>query len=595
MKKIRLLEKDVIEKIAAGEVIQRPASVIKELVENSLDAGAERIHIEFEGGGVNRMEVSDDGEGIPAGDLAVAVQRHATSKITSVDDLSTIKSMGFRGEALPSIAAVSRFTITSRTSDTPAASRLTVAGGKAGGITDAPRGTGTTVRTEDLFYNVPARKKFLKSDTTERQQIVTAVEALALSRPDVGFTLVSGGKKIIDAPASDMKERAEKILGKKCAGSLIDIDFKNPYLRLEGCITRPEIDFPSNRKMFLFVNRRPVSSAVLNHAVKTGCQDFIQANRYPACILNIDINPELVDVNVHPAKKEVRFVNQQGIHEIVSKVIKARLGSMSPVEEFVLGTKRQQMSGAAGTAGTARPLSGAYLKTPGRRDEGIEHLAGIDMRELARFTFQGPGREEEHAAKPEGHIYARFQWKDKYIIGEDDDGILVIDQHTAWERINYEMLLEQFKQNKIEVQNLLITEVFEVEPSLTEVLSKNLSLLRSFGLYLEEFGPNTFKITAMPVFSGRMNNLQKVNDMIDEIVEAIRNAGKGPAAEDLNDELIKIIACRSSVKAGDRLSYEEVEAMINRLNKCSLPHRCPHGRPVIIRITEKELDSKFLR
>lgn len=594
--KIKLLSKDVIEKIAAGEVVERPASVIKELVENSLDSGACRVEISFKNGGVNLIDVSDDGIGMIDKEIELALKRHATSKITCIDDLDSIETMGFRGEALSAIAAVSKISVISRSKDSKESYKYKLVGGQDPKLDITTRNQGTTVRVEDLFFNVPARKKFLKSVSTERNNIVSTVETISLARPDVSFNLKDGTKTVFDLPSSVLKERFLDIVSGVSKDKLKEIDFKNPYIKLTGFITIPEVSFLNRNKVYVFVNNRPVQSPVIIHAIREGYSFFIPSGRYPACVLNIEIEPKLFDVNVHPTKKEIRFVNQQGIHQIISKVIKNNLSQTPMVMELEQPEKKEKHHRSP----TARKSRYSQTKRISKvSDVKTDYFKDIDLSRVTKFTFSTSQPDEalsdDNSQRPQGSIIPRFQWMNKYIIGEDNKGILVIDQHTAWERINYEKLKERFKKHHLEAQGNLIPEVIELEPSRSSILSDKLDLFKKFGLKIEEFGPRTYKINSVPVVAGRIQGGQQTRDMVENILEIIKESENLPNLETLTDDIIKVIACRSSIKAGDKMSQEEVNAMVKLLEKCSVPHRCPHGRPIVIRITEKELDLKFNR
>jgi len=586
--KIKVLPKDVVEKIAAGEVIERPVSVVKELVENALDAEATNIEINIAGGGTGFIEVADNGHGMSKDELKIAVQRHATSKISNFEDLGSLKTLGFRGEALPTIAAVSKFTIISKVSDSDEAVKYEIEGGREKTMEPAARPGGTTVRVEDLFFNISARKKFLKTEATEKRHITAYVEQAALARPDTAFKLISDGKEILNFIPSSERERFIAIAGKKLNDKIIEIDFKNPMIGIKGFITSPQVNFSSKNKIYIFVNSRPVFSPLVSHALARGYRSFIPSDRNPACVLNIEINPSLVDVNVHPAKKEVKFVNQQGIHEIVSKVIRSEL-EKTPAEldftpfseekntftkEFSKGRKKSFITGAPS----------------GRVNDSI--FKDIDLSKVTKFSFAGP--EKEEASEIEGsEIIPHFQWKNKYVVGETAGGVVIIDQHTAWERINYEKLQKQMEENNIESQGNLIPEMLEMESSRAQLVSENTELFKKAGIHISEFGPNMFKVESVPAVYGR--TASGPEDMIESILQLIENSGKSPDTSELNDEIIKIIACRASVKSGDKMTMEEMREMVRLLGKCSVPHRCPHGRPVIIKLTEKELDGKFDR
>ncbi|MFH1416100.1 MAG: DNA mismatch repair endonuclease MutL [Elusimicrobiota bacterium] len=591
--KIRLLPEEVVKKIAAGEVIERPASIVKELVENSIDAGSTKIEIAFEGGGINMIEVSDNGTGMEKDEISQAFKRHATSKLKKVEDLYTIETLGFRGEALPSIAAVCKVSVVSRDSSADDAYALKISD-KEINLEIAARASGTTVRAEDIFFSIPVRKKFLKSESTERRNIISVVESLALSRPDIAFLLRSGKKTIMDMTASDPLERFTSVFGKEMSGNAMGIDFENPFIKVTGFISKPDISFVNRNRIYFFVNSRPVSSPVMIHALTRAYEPFIPKGRFPAAMLNVGIKPDLVDVNVHPAKKEVKFVNQHGVHEILMKVVRGELGA-SPAKidmtvnerEPVQSETRLRMAGYRG-----KPMPAGFQN--GRKQS--DYFEEIDLSKVARFSFTGPKNSSEDIRDmPVGKILPRFQFKNKYVVGEDSEGIVMIDQHTAWERINYEKLKEQFNKNEVKSQGVLIPEVIQLEPSRAELLLQNLDMLQKFGIHMEEFGPSMFRLTAVTTIAGREKESTDIKDMIDNIISLIEESGKQPDPSELNDSIIKMIACRSSVKAGDRMNEEELRLMVALLNKCDVPHRCPHGRPVIMRIRESELDSKFSR
>ncbi|MGM0442336.1 MAG: DNA mismatch repair endonuclease MutL [Elusimicrobiota bacterium] len=599
---IKILDREVREKIAAGEVVQRPASVVKELVENSLDAGSDNIEVKIEDGGINYIEVSDNGRGMSREDLKLAVENHATSKIDTSGDLNRIHTMGFRGEALPSIGAVTKMCIITKTEGSDLAHKISVKGGQKSDIQTAARPEGTTVKIEDLFYNVPARKKYLKTVTTERRHISNAIKSLALSRPDVSFKLLSAGRISLDYVSSNLKERFVRIVGKKLYDKIIGINFENPFIKLNGFISRPDINYANKKKMYFLVNNRPVYSPVMLHALARGAREYFPPKRYPAAVLNIGVDPEVVDVNVHPAKKEVRFVNQQGIHKIIHKIVGKNLEKSSPVmdldiseESSANGRTKKQRNYSNRNYGSKKGSAGVFKE--GHRGRKLRDLNDIDLKKVTKFTFSGPDRETK-TPREEGEIVPRFQWNNKYIVGEDSRGVVIIDQHTAAERVNYENLKDRFRNKEVNTQGNLFSEILELSSGEAELLSGNLDLLKQMGIAIEDFGPNSFKITGVPVFAGKIKESGELEEMIDEILDILgkmEDTGETPKLEDLNDEIIKIIACRSSVKAGDSLTYGEVESLVEKLNGCRVPHRCPHGRPVIFRITEKELDKKFDR
>ncbi len=586
-KNIKILPEEVIGKIAAGEVVERPASVVKELVENAIDAGAGKIEVKFEKGGINVLEVSDDGCGMTLPEIKSALKRYATSKIRSFEDLEKIKTMGFRGEALPSIAAVSKMRVISKTEEEETASMIRVEGGSIEEVTPGAFSGGTSIKVEELFFNVPARKKFLKKSSTERKHVISVMEDFAISKPGISFKVLSEKGCVYDFIPSSIKERFIMVAGKKLSGYLLDIDFSNPYLKIKGYISKPQKNYANKSKIKVFVNDRPVFSPLINHAVGHAVRSFIPSGRYPACVLKIEIDPQYIDVNVHPAKREIKFINQQGVHQIISRVLSKRMEN-SPVafeveeKEDFERNKREIKQSRIEKSGIKR--GGSFNR---------ETFKEIDLSKAAKFTFSYTSEHNKDKHKienPEEEIFPRFQWKNKYVVGEDSRGVVIIDQHTAWERINYERLSQQIDEGNVYKQGCLIPEVIEIEQSRAQELSDNLDLFRKYGLEIEEFGPGMFKVTAVPAVASGAR--EKVSDIVEEILETIYT--KKEKAE-INEDIIKTIACHSSVRAGDMQNLSEMREMTDRLIKCRVPHRCPHGRPVVIRFSEKELDSRFNR
>ncbi|NLB34437.1 MAG: DNA mismatch repair endonuclease MutL [Elusimicrobia bacterium] len=581
--KIRLLSQEVSEKIAAGEVIERPSSIVKELLENSLDAGAKKIDILFEEGGSRIIEVSDDGSGMTKDELPLAVRRHATSKISSFEDLDRIMSMGFRGEALPSIAAVSRMKIISRATGAEEAYELKMEGPGEAEIYPAARASGTLVRVEDLFFNLPARRKFLKTPNTERKHIMDFVKEIAIIRPDIYLKVMSSGRVLADHSPSSTKERFIAAEGKKLYDKLLEIDFENPYIRLEGYISHPEISFANRNKMHIYVNSRPVSSSLAQHAIATAYREFIPPGRFPAILLNIIIKPSLIDINIHPSKREVKFIDQQGVYQIIRKYLTQVLEGSSMVFNLPFKESTESKDSLASSHKGSGSAIG-YSRSP------IEVDSSAEFKELEVKKSPIPSLREESTEEVFG-ITLRFQWNKKYVVGEDEEGILIIDQHTAWERINYEKIKKDFESGHVPSQGSLFPEIFEPGRDRANLVLDNLPLFQRLGFEIEEFGPDIFRITAFPSSVIVGQELQATEDILDLLEEG----GKSPDKTSLNEDLIKSLACRSSVMAGERLSFDEMRLMITELMNCQIPHRCPHGRPVIIRISESDMDKKFGR
>jgi len=571
MGKIKILPQEVINKIAAGEVIERPASVVKELLENSLDAQATFIGIELAEGGKDLIRVRDNGLGMDENDARLCLSAHSTSKIDSVEEISNIRSFGFRGEALASISAVSRLRLTTRARGNPVATQVRAESGKILSVerVGAPEGTIADVRM--LFFNLPARRKYLKSTLTETRQIIRVVEKIALINPRVEFRLQEKGKVILNIPRTEtVKDRILNLYGKEVVDALLPLDFREKFLRIAGYISKPNLTYRQSMQVYLFVNRRPINSALIIHALREGYTGFLMKDRWPAIFLSIEIEPSLVDVNIHPTKREVRFVNEQGLYAILVKLIKDTLGAAQiiPVAVEEETQRREEIKKAISE----------YLTN--RKTEP----SGVDLFQPSKFV---PPKESSIFS----NIVPLAQIDNTYIISQDEDGLLVIDQHAASERINYERFKQSFQEKRLETQQLLLPVTLELSPAKAALLKEEIIHLIKLGFEIEEFGRNTFIVKAVPSLLSRRGDQAVILATIDELSEV--NFKKSP--DEILEELIKLLACHSAIRAGDKLQPDEMKELFTQLSRTRLPYTCPHGRPTMIKITRAELEARFKR
>ncbi|MHB9154511.1 MAG: DNA mismatch repair endonuclease MutL [Endomicrobiales bacterium] len=581
---IRILSEETINKIAAGEVVERPANAVKELLENSLDAGSTRIELEVTGAGRTLLRVRDNGTGMTREEMALAVTRHATSKITDFSDVTCLHTLGFRGEALPSIAAVSRMRIQSQT---PSGEgwEIKLSGGKIKESRAWAGAGGTTIQIGELFFNTPARAKFLKSDTTERHWILRAAEELALAWPSVAFKIVSEGKTVLNAPPSPaLFERIVDVLGGELAKTLLPVEVQHPRLKVRACITRTEHSLSTRNCQYLFINQRPVSlGRLLTHSLYEAYRENLPAGRHPGAVIFLEIDPGEVDVNIHPAKREVRFANEREIHDLLLRALKETLAK----------TPFSPLSLSNGSPGDA-PLPGAGAEAGYRVREGRSSFVPASMPPLEVFAPPGsrapdqrgfPGAWENGTPlQPLAQVFGL------YLVAQSADELLIIDQHAAAERVRYEKYLGQWQKKKVAVQPLLIPLTLELAASSAGLLAGNLALLREAGWELEEFGANTVRVTALPAVLG--GHLETKNALA-AVISALAEEAKLPAAERV--ETIIRAACRASIKAGDQVTGAEAAALLHDLFQCAAPFTCPHGRPTVFKLPRTELERYFGR
>ncbi len=588
MGQVHVLSEHVANKIAAGEVIERPASIVKELVENSLDAGADQIEIVVKHGGKSLIRVADNGSGMAVEDAQLALQRHATSKIEKAEDLNHIMSFGFRGEALPSIAAVSRFTLQTRTPDAATGTELVVEGGSLLKAKECPAAAGTVIDVRDLFFNTPARRKFLKQDMTEFGHILDTVTCIALANLHVRFVLISGGKTLLDLlPTRDLSSRAAAILGEDWARQTLKITQEIPHVKLSGLIGKPSLASGTRAQQFFFINRRWVKAYGLSYGLQAGYHGLLMQHQFPAAILFLELNPQYVDVNVHPTKQQVRLSHEAVIKTMIEKTVAQTLqesGDLAPSFHESDAPPRERFPETRFTEPSFgfekrmftqdAPLKVAEAVTADVMTPKVDAAQPLEIGQGLRIT------------RVLGQIHRA------YILAETEEGYAVIDQHAAHERVTFEALMKNFESERPARQGLLMEEVLELHPRQVEILKKSLPFLAKLGFEIESFGEKAFVIRALPSVFRDENPVRLIQQFVDE-----RETGKTQTRlKGAREDVAAIIACkRKSVKASDPLTFPAMQGLLEHLSRCKNPFHCPHGRPSIIKYSLSDLEKQFKR
>ncbi|MBI3313461.1 MAG: DNA mismatch repair endonuclease MutL [Candidatus Omnitrophica bacterium] len=587
---IKILSEKVANKIAAGEVVERPASIVKELVENSLDAGATSIEIDIRHGGKSLVRVSDNGSGMASDDAELAFERHATSKISSADDLMHVESFGFRGEALPSIAAVSRTCLVTRKKGASTAIEIAIEGGAKTKAKESPASVGTTVEVRDLFFNTPARRKFIKADSTELGHIMDVVSRMALCRRDVRFVLKDGGKTIFDFLAGEtLLTRALKVFGEDIKKKdLIEIDEKENGVHLQGLLGKPHVARATRADQIFFINHRWVRSSTISFALQAGFHGLLMHGQYPAAILFLEVDPARVDVNVHPTKQEVRISSEAQIKTFIKESIRARIlkeGDLAP----------ELKSSTFSAPSLAKPsfrneeVKNIYRQSdfPLQKNLAVAEPPARIQRAEETEQWQAPIRVKKLSiSKILGQIHHTF------IVAETEEGLVIVDQHAAHERVMFEALLKGLKSKKPDRQNLLMEEILEVHPKRRQTLIRALPMLEKIGFEIEEFGEKDFVIRAYPAIFKNESPAAILKCFLEEKEEGhIRSSVEGQA-----EEVAALIACkRRSVKAYDVMTSHDMRALLESLGECENPFNCPHGRPAFFKQSFSDLERQFKR
>ncbi len=587
MAKITTLSAELANQIAAGEVVERPASVVKELVENAIDAGARRLSIHVELGGKKQVRVEDDGEGMAPEDARLAIERHATSKIRRSDDLAAILTLGFRGEALPSIASVSHFVLRTRARGSSSGTEIRVNGGTVSSEQEVAAAEGTVVEVNDLFYNLPARRKFLKSDGAEATQVSRVVTQLALAYPEVGFTLTSAARTVLQCPpAGSLGDRLFQIYGER--PDLIEVWKDAGGLLVTGFVAALADQGPTRGPQHVFINRRIVKDRTIAHAIIDSYSTASIKERSPEVHLFIEMPPGAVDVNVHPTKAEVRFRDQSLVHEVVRRALMDALGQGRGVPQLQL---RPEVAAVSMPVTTSLPgvLSGGVFPSRWmphasevgsglRPDRGSPALASLD-------------RQTEAAAPDIRPMIALGQFRDTFIIAVDDEAVAIIDQHVAHERVLYERVMQTLTAGRLESQRLLVPLLLDLAPGAHQALTERAAELERLGFEVESFGTGTVRVTALPA-------LLKTEDgstALRALAEDLEGLDRGAHVEDALKRIAATTACHAAVKANYPLPYEKMTHILDELRATAYSTICPHGRPVMLRLTRREIEKNFER
>ncbi|MBN1483516.1 MAG: DNA mismatch repair endonuclease MutL [Chloroflexia bacterium] len=630
---IQMLAPDVVAKIAAGEVVERPASVVKELLENALDAGAGTVRIEIQGGGRREIRLVDDGGGIPEGEIELACTRHATSKISAADDLFNIHTLGFRGEALASIAAVSHFTLVSRPAGQEVGVEVRVDGGEFKGRTPRACTIGTIVTVRDLFFNTPARLKFMRQARTETGYINALVSDYALAHPQVALHLLSDGRTLLQTHGSgELYDALIEVYGLETAQQMLAVEGELgrgvERVRVSGYVSEPALSRATRRAMTLFVNGRRIRDRSLTYAVEEAYHTLLMKGRHPLVVIQIEVDPALVDVNVHPTKSEVKFAHANLVFSAVQRTVRAALQEQAPIPRIARVRSdtptiqpeppvRRRPAGPPARASAPlfppdaegavtlppRPRVGGPLfveETPG---EETEVVIGAGEAEAGWVEAGGEPADtevviagEEAAAPAQGPVEERLpplrvvgQMAGSYILAEGPDGLYLVDQHAAHERVLYEQLLAQRRRLSVRRQALLEPLVVELTPPQQAMLGERLEELRDWGFELEPFGERAYKVRAVPAILARRDMRVQVATLLEEWSEGLQQG------HSWDEQLLTTIACHSAVRAGKVLSLEEMRELIQLLERSTMPRTCPHGRPTMLLLTRGQLEKEFRR
>ena len=589
---IRELDPQLINQIAAGEVVERPASVVRELLDNSLDAGATRIEVDLELGGSRLCRVTDDGLGIPRDELSLALARHATSKIDCLDDLECIASLGFRGEALPSIASVSRLSVTSRVQDAEHAWRVQNQSDGLSSPEPAALARGTSVEVRDLFFNMPARRRFLKTERTEFNHVAKVLDRVGLARPGVSLRLVHNRKPVLDLPAAgDFQSeirRLSQICGPAFAENALPVEIQQGELCLRGWVARPTFSRSQADLQFFFLNGRPVRDKVVSHAVRTAFRDVLHHGRHPAWVLYLDMDPARVDVNVHPQKSEVRFRDSGAVHDFLRRAIESAVADTragvtqgSPAVQSAPGAAGPARQAGLGLASAAPADLTTYARLLGDQEAG----AASDLGALAESRTIAEGEDVPPLGFALAHLHG------VYVLAQNRDGLIVVDAHAAHERITYERLKHEADAEGIRSQPLLVPERITVSAREADLAENRQAFFERIGLSIDRAGPETVVVRSVPVLLSGADVAELLRDILADLDES----GTSARVEDRLHELLATLACHGSVRANRPLSVDEMNALLRQMEQTERSDQCNHGRPTWTAVSMDELDRLFLR
>ena len=588
---IRPLPDQLISQIAAGEVIERPAAVVKELLENALDAGATQISVRLEQGGIKRIAITDNGRGIPPDQMPLALARHATSKIASLSDLENVMTLGFRGEALASIASVAQLTLTSRSATEPHAWQLS--GQPASKVMPASGTQGTTIDVEDLYFNTPARRKFLKTDQTEYGHCIEVVRRIALARPDVSFTVSHNGRAVEHWKESEHDKRSAQILGEEFATARLPVDEAAGPLRFHGFVGLPTAARARADAQYFYVNGRYVRDKLLTHAVRSAYQDVLHGDRFPAYALHLDITPALVDVNVHPSKTEVRFRDSRAVHQFVFHAVSRALAHTSATSQGTVPAPMPAASGAMPWVSAQRQTSfgvaqdtasyGALFSGSSFQSTASHAMSSNAMRTTAAM----PSAEEEEF--PLG--FALAQLHGVFVLAQNQAGLILVDMHAAHERILYEQFKQALESDAVQLQPLLIPVTFIADPIEVAAVEEHQAVLATLGFDMAVLSPTTLAVRAIPALLKNSDAQALARDVIRDVQEY----GGSRVLVERRNELLGTMACHTAVRANRALTVTEMNALLRQMETTERADQCNHGRPTWVQLALADLDKLFLR
>ncbi|MCX6734352.1 MAG: DNA mismatch repair endonuclease MutL [Candidatus Peregrinibacteria bacterium] len=597
---IKVLPESLINQIAAGEVVERPASVVKELVENSIDAGAKNIVVEMKDAGKSFIKIIDDGCGMIPEDLELALQRHATSKIRDEADLWKIKTMGFRGEALASISSVSKMIIRSKTVNDLAGTEIQSVGGEIKLKQEVGMPSGTQIEVYDLFFNTPARQKYLKQDSTELGHVTSILDMIALAHPELSFKLVHNDKVIFDlARSSDLISRVADIFGKATSEAMLPVFYGGSAFQIDGFIGKPLLSRSTSQHQYFFVNGRPIQHFLLANTIKTAFHSMLMENKKPVFILNIKIDPALIDVNVHPRKTEIRFEDQQSLIKVVYGCVKTALEKNILIPKGFTESQRymsdsfpkDEVSGGESELGGFMKFGGSPVKQENFNFGMGEMKAAMNFSKDFIETRQAEGIQTGAVTEKRFDMKPIVQIFNSYIVAQNDSGLVLIDQHAAHERVRFEELISQFENQEKSVQPLLMALQMELSNEEVSLIKENMDIFSGLGFEIEPFGGNTFVIHAVPVFLAKENMEEVIKGVLDDILNQ-KNTSK---MHGRREEMLTYMSCRSAIKFGQKLSLIEMQSLIMQMEKLQRPYTCPHGRPTMVSLTMDELGKMFGR
>lgn len=596
---IHVLPDAVINKIAAGEVVDRPASVVKELVENALDSGATSIRVDLVGGGRQAVVVSDDGCGMTRDDAILSVERHATSKIRDVHDIEKVATLGFRGEALAALASVSRFTLTTRPRDQEGGTEISISGGRVLDVTDAGCSPGTTIAVRNLFFNVPARRKFLRTEQTELSHARQVFLVHALAHPEVAWTLRVDEREVYQlAGGGSLEERIRQLFGNELIAGLRPVDGAREGVRVHGMASLPQMTRGDRTEQYIFVNGRAASAPVVAFAISEAYQALIPRGRHPILFLFIELPAEEVDVNVHPAKKEVRFRHGSAVRDALIETVRAAINLSASAK--TTAPLVQDLMTAARAAPALKVVDLPELPAfsyprlepvPEDRPPAQPFQTTVTGEVASAAAAPAPASEEATNSPPWSWCRVLGQAGGLYVVLETEDGIILMDPHAAHERVLYEKFMRALKRHEIKSQGLLVPEVVELSPENGERVRANVGLLKEMGFGIAEFGGDSFVADAIPAFLGNVS----ARAILGEIANTIERGGRRAGTERWAEDQIAMAACKAAVKAQDKLTVQEIEQLVRDLAACEMPYTCPHGRPTLIYMGFNELRRKFGR